>query len=91
MNNLTYVIANMTEVNNVDYSQVEQTSSQTVRKSLDGSKFILKYNESIPSTILSLDAGGKLFTYDGKKYFTHPEILEIISTPEWTGTQSLIP
>lgn len=91
MNNLTYVIADVTEVNNVDYSQVEQTSASTVRKSLDGSRFILKFGGDAPATVQSIDSSNKLFTYSGKKYFSHPEILQIISTPEWTGTQSLIP
>ena len=90
MNNLTYVIADVTEVNNVDYSQVEQTSANTVRKSLDGSRFILKFGGVTPATVQSIDSSNKLFTYDGKKYFSHPEILQIISTPEWTGTQSMI-
>jgi hypothetical protein len=90
MNEKTYVVANITELNNVDYSQVDQTSADTVRKSLDSSKFILKFDGVTPATIQSIDGSNKLITYDNNKYFTHPQILEIISTPEWTGTQSMI-
>ena len=90
MNEKTYVVANITELNNVDYSQVDQTSADTVRKSLDSSKFILKFDGVTPVTVQSLEGSNKLITYDGKKYFTHPEILQIVATPEWTGTQSLL-
>ena len=90
MNEKTYVIANITELNNVDYSQVDQTSADTVRKSIDLTKFILKYDGVKPDTIQSLDTNGKLVSYDNNKYFTHPQILEITSTPEWIGTQSIL-
>jgi hypothetical protein len=88
-NNYTYVIANITELNNVDYSQVLQTSTASVRKNIAQTKFILKYDGSKPPTIQTLDTNGKLYTYSGNKYFTHPQILTIISDVEWTGTQSM--
>ncbi len=90
MNTNTYVIANVSEVNNVDYSQVSQTSADTVRKSLDLTKFILKYDGDKPATIQSLEDNDKLVSYDNNKYFTHPQILQITSTIEWTGTQSFL-
>ena len=90
MNTNTYVIANVSEVNNVDYSQVSQTSAETVRKNTELTKFILKYDGETPSTVQSLDTNGKLLSYNDNKYFTHPQILEIISTTEWTGTQSFL-
>jgi hypothetical protein len=90
MNEKTYVIANITELNNVDYSQVDQTSADTVRKNNDLNKFILKYDGVVPTTIQMIDTNGSLFEYDGNKYFTHPQILEITSTPEWIGTQSIL-
>lgn len=90
MNTNTYVISNISELNNVDYSQVSQTSADTVRKSIDLSKFILKYDGDKPVTIQSLDTNGKLVSYDDNKYFTHSQILEITSTPEWVGTQSIL-
>ena len=90
MNTNTYVIANISELNNVDYSQVAQTSAETVRKSIDLTKFILKYDVNKPATIQSLDTNGKLVSYNNNKYFTHPQILEIASTVEWVGTQSFL-
>ena len=90
MNSYTYVIVDVSELNNVDYSQVLQTSADTVRKNVEQTKFILKYDGDTPSTIQDLDNNNKLFTYDNKKYFTHPEILAIVSDVEWVGTQSYL-
>jgi hypothetical protein len=90
MNTNTYVIANTSELNNIDYSQVSQTSAETVRKSIDLTKFILKYDGGKPSTIQSLEDNDKLISYDGKKYFSHPQILNIVKDVEWTGTQSFL-
>jgi hypothetical protein len=90
MNTNTYVIANVSELNNIDYSQVSQTSAETVRKSIDLTKFILKYDGGKPSTIQSLEDNDKLISYDGKKYFSHPQILNIVKDVEWTGTQSFL-
>lgn len=88
MNTNTYVIVDISELNNINYSQVLQTSPDTVRKSIDQSKFILKYDGDAPQTIIDLDTNNKLFTYSGNKYFTHPQILTIVSDVEWVGTQS---
>jgi len=91
MNNNTYVIVDISELNNIDYSQVLQTSSDTVRKNIEQTRFILKYDDpTAPQTIQDLDNSGKLYTYSGEKYFTHPQILNIISDVEWRGTQSYL-
>jgi len=88
MNTSTYVVVDISELNNVDYSQVLQTSASTVRKNIAQTKFILKYDGETPQTIIDLNSSNKLFTYFGDKYFTHPQILTIISDVEWVGTQS---
>ena len=90
MNRKTYVIVDINELNKIDYSQVHQTSADTVRKSNDLKKFILKYEGSTPETILVVDRNRSLFEYDGNKYFTHEQILNIVSTDEWLGTQILL-
>lgn len=89
MNNYTYVIANASEINNIDYSQVLQTSASTVRKNITQTKFILKYDGDKPQTIQNIDTAGKLYTYIGSKYFTHSQISTIILDVEWVGTQSI--
>lgn len=76
MNNLTYNIINISDLENIDFSQIYETSVNTIRKSLDKSKFIIKYNIE-PSFITdgSLPVVG---TYN------HSEILEILAGSDWT-------
>ena len=38
----TYIIVNIADLPNVDFSQVAETSEQTIRKSLDETRFVLK-------------------------------------------------
>lgn len=68
----TYCIINSDEVESVDFNQVLQTSADTLRYSVDGSKAILKYEGTQPSFL------------SGKTEYTHSEILAILATDEWT-------
>ncbi len=75
-NNRRFMIFNVSELGDVDFSQVLETSSDTVRKSVDETKTFVKWNgETIPS---SVDA---LTTKEGP--YTYSEILTILATPEW--------
>jgi hypothetical protein len=77
MNNLTYVILNASEVDNVDFDQVIQDSSDTLRYSLDGSKFLLKFEGDTPSFLI------------GEPQYEHAEILSILSGSDWTSPDPL--
>jgi hypothetical protein len=78
MNNRKYIIFNMSEVDSIDFSQVMETSKDTLRKSVDNTKAIVKYaGESIPSSINSL------LTKEGP--YTISEILVVLATSEWTN------
>ena len=67
-----YVIIDASEVSSVDFDQVMQTSADTLRYSVDGSKALLKYEGTQPFFLL------------GKTEYTHEEILNILSGTEWT-------
>ena len=72
-----YVIFNVSELGKIDFTQVFETSAETVRKSVDETLTFVKYaTEEIPSSVASLD------TKQGP--YSHEEILEILLTPEWT-------
>jgi hypothetical protein len=72
-----YVIFNVSELDKIDFSQVFETSAETVRKSVDKTLTFVKYDtEEMPSSVASLD------TKQGP--YSHTEILEILATPEWT-------
>jgi hypothetical protein len=70
-----YAIIDIKDLLKVDFTQVGQTSANTVRKSLDNSKFVLKW-ETMPT-----------FITDGTivplQVLTHEECLELMNTPEW--------
>lgn len=75
-NNLTYVIFNVSELNTIDFSQVLQTSIETCRLSVDGTKTLVKWEGITPSSVLALTTKGP--------YLTQDEILVIMETSEWT-------
>lgn len=74
--NREFMIFNVSELDGIDFSQVLETSINTVRKSVDGTKTFVKWNgDIIPSSV------DFLITKEGP--YTYDEILTILSTPEW--------
>ena len=89
--NRHYVIFDCTELGTIDFDQVEETSIDTVRKSLDESQTFVKYNfttyylnedpnsplvDTMPSSIEALTTKSQPYS--------HNEILTILSGPDWT-------
>ena len=74
--NREYMIFNVSELPVINFSQVLETSAETVRKSVDGTKTFVKWEGQEPSCLANLQ------TKEGP--YTHSEILEILSGPEWT-------
>ena len=68
-----YVIINADEVDSVDFSQVDETSADTIRYSLDGSQTFVKFDTDTTPSFL-----------EGKTQYTHSEILAILATDDWT-------
>lgn len=76
--NRKFMIFNVSELPMIDFTQVCETSSETIRKSVDESRTFVKWDSiEIP---LSVDS---LTTKEGP--YTYEEILTILSTPEWTN------
>lgn len=71
----TYCIIDSSEVSSVDFNQVAETSADTLRYSIDGTKTFVKYEGSQPSFL------------NGKQEYTHSEILAILATDEWTSDE----
>jgi len=69
------------ELTQIDFTQVLETSIDTVRKSVDQTKTFVKWDGVIPDSVNNLTTKEGPYTYD--------EILIILSTTEWTD-QSLI-
>ena len=68
-----YVILNLDEIDSVDFDQVMETEASKVRKSVDKSKFFIKFEGDVPSFL------------EGKTIYSHSEILAILATDEWTS------
>jgi hypothetical protein len=71
-----FMIFNVSELNIVDFTKVEETSIDTVRKSVDGTKTFCKWDGATPEFF------SQMTTTEGP--YTYPEILDILATPEWT-------
>ena len=78
--NRSYMILSTSETGSVDFSQVLETSSQTLRLSVDESLTFVKWEGDIPSSVSLLS------TKEGP--YTHSEIVSILSTDVWTDTSS---
>ncbi len=75
--NRHYVIFNVTELDQIDFNQVLETSAETVRLSVDGTQTFVKYQDDMPDTVLALTTRSDPYTHD--------EILTILDTVEWTA------
>ena len=80
-NDRKYMIFNAVELNQIDFSQVEETSIDTVRKSINETKTFVKWDGDIPECIANLTTKEGPYTYD--------EISAILQTEEWTILRSL--
>jgi hypothetical protein len=75
---ISYMIVLASEADQVDFSQVFETSPDTLRISVDGIYTFFKWEgDVIPSSIEAL-------TYKDGEY-KHYEILNILNSPEWTS------
>ena len=80
--NREFMIFNVSELNLIDFTQVLETSIDTVRKSIDETKTFVKWDgDIIPSSVDSLTTKEGPYTYE--------EILIILSGPEWTSTEEI--
>ena len=84
--NREFMIFNVNELPSIDFTQVLETSIDTVRKSVDQTKTFVKWDgATIPSSVAALTTKEGPYTYD--------EILAILATLEWTSpdTGSMAP
>ncbi len=79
--NREFMIFNVSELPQIDFTQVCETSIDTVRKSIDGTKTFVKWDGTIPSSVDSLTTKEGPYTYD--------EIIEILNGPEWASNEMI--
>lgn len=71
-----YVIFNASELPSINFTEVLETSIDTVRKSVDGQKTFVKWEGEMPNCVISLT------TKEGP--YTNDQMIEILKTKEWT-------
>lgn len=76
-NERNYLIFPVDQLSTINFNEVLETSADTVRKSVDGTKTFVKWEGAMPSSVSSL------INTEGP--YTHSEILEILAGPEWTA------
>ena len=71
----TFVIIDASEVGNVNFDQVLETSADTLRYSVDGTKTFVKFEGDTPSFLI------------GEPQYTQEEILPILAGAEWSSDE----
>ena len=72
----TYAIISIADLANIDFSQIGETDENTIRKSLDETQFVIKYNAE-PSFI----ADGTVVPL---QTLTHEQALVLMASAEWS-------
>jgi hypothetical protein len=80
--NRKFMIFNVSELPNIDFTTVLETSEETVRKSVDQTKTFVKWDGEMPECV------SKLTTKEGP--YTYEDILTILSTSEWTKPMTIL-
>ena len=74
----TYAIIKIEDLSKIDFSQVIESNENTVRKSLDLSKFVIKWNsENVPSFITN-------GTVVPLQILNQLECIDLMQTSEWS-------
>jgi len=80
--NREFMIFNVSELPQINFTQVLETSADTVRKTVDGTKTFVKWDGAIPQCVIDLTTSEGPYTYE--------EILVILATPEWTDPNPIM-
>ena len=76
-NNREYLIIPTTEVSKVDFTQVCETSADTLRFSILSDKAFIKWDGETPAFVADI--------VGAEGPYTHTEILDILSDEEWSA------
>ena len=74
-----YVIFDLTEVDTIDFSEVMQTSEDTLRHNVAGTQSFVKYEGDQPPSVAALTTRSQEYTQE--------EIRQILATPDWTNPE----
>ena len=81
--NREFMIFNVSELPQIDFTEVCETSIDTIRRSIDKTKTFVKWDGNIiPSSVESLTTKEGPYTYE--------EILVILNGSEWTSNEPIL-
>jgi hypothetical protein len=69
-----YVIISSSDVSNIDFTQVMETSADTLRYSVDETLTFVKYEDSMPSSVTACSSKSQ--------EYSHEEILAILNNED---------
>jgi hypothetical protein len=70
-----YIILDVSELDKIIFDEILNSSIETLRYSLDGTKTFIKWDGNQPSFVDTLDTKSQVYSYD--------EIITILETSEW--------
>lgn len=73
---INYIIFDYSEVDKIDFNEVEETSVETLRLSVDGTKTFVKWIGDEPSSISNLTSKSSIYNSE--------KMNSILSNDEWT-------
>ena len=77
---MNYIIIQSKHLEHVDFSLVKENNPDTLRDSLNGEHFFVKYEGAQPEFAFDITQDAV-----GLEEYTHQEIIEILSGPQWTS------
>jgi len=78
MNKKIYAIIKLADIGLIDFSQVAESSVFTVRKSLDDTQFVVKWQDGYEPTFITDKKVKPL------QVLSHAECLELMATSDWS-------
>ena len=76
-----YVVVFYSEIDQIDFTQVMETSAETVRRSVDSNLTFVKYEGEMPSSVAALT--------NKSEEFTHEQFLIILAGPDWSSVDEV--
>jgi hypothetical protein len=77
-----FLIFPVTELPKVDFSQVCESSEETVRLSVNSTKTFVKWDGEVPVFVAEIESAEGPYTYE--------EILVILATEEWSAPMEVL-
>ena len=79
--NRQFMILNTSEISSIQFGDILESHTSTLRRSVDGSKTFVKWDGAMPSWV------NDLTTKEGP--YTYTQIIDILSTSEWVSDNGI--